>query len=173
MNSIYDDVDFDIESYVNQFKMAPELWRVFDINDMPDVDFSKWNSIKLISPEGDRFTDEIEVVPKNVGGIYAYCIQPEIIPTCGSYIMYIGMTAKQSLNALIKQYQKEIGDNYERNKIHRLFKKWGKYVYVHFLPVDASDVTIEVLEERLIAALLPPCNPKITVKSIKRAVNAF
>ena len=43
----------------------------------------------------------------------------------------------------------------------------------HFLPVDASDVTIEVLEERLIAALLPPCNSRITVKSIKRAVNAF
>ena len=173
MNSIYDDVDFDIESYVNQFKMAPELWRVFDINDLPDVDFSKWSSIKLISPDGDKFSDEIEAVPKDVGGIYVYCIQPEIIPTCGSYIMYIGMTAKQSLNTRIQQYQKEIGNDYKRDKIHRLFKKWGKYVYVHFLPVDASDVTIELLEERLIAALLPPCNSRITVKSIKRAVNAF
>lgn len=173
MNSIYDDVDFNLESFRQQFILAPELWRVFDISDLQNVDFDKWKTIKLLDDSGDRFSNEVDLVPQDVGGIYVYCIQPSVLPICGSYVMYVGLAADQSLKKRVKQYQRELGNKYKREKIHRMFLKWGKYVHLYYLPVSSTKETIEILEDRLIASLLPPCNPKIKIESIKRAVNAF
>lgn len=173
MNSIYDEVDFDLESFIQPFIMAPELWRVFDINDLTDLDFDKWQTLKLLDDDENRFSDHIDLVPQDTGGIYVYCIQPSVLPLCGSYIMYIGMTADQSLRTRVKQYQRELGPRYKREKLHRMFIKWGKYVHLYFLPVSSAKETIETLEDRLIASLLPPCNPKIRIESVKRAVKAF
>ena len=173
MSSIYDELDFDLEAFQNHYIMSPQLWSRFNVADLKDVDFSNWKTIKLIKDASGQFSDEINDVPNDIGGIYVYSIEPQIIPNCGSYIMYIGMTSKQSLRKRVKQYQIETGNNFKREKLHRLFMKWGEYVYLHFLPIDATDETIETVEDRLIAALIPPCNPKIRVGAIKRAVKAF
>ena len=95
MNSIYDDVDFNLESFRQQFILAPELWRVFDISDLQDVDFDKWKTIKLLDDSGNRFSNAVDLVPQDVGGIYIYCIQPSVLPICGSYVMYVGLAAEQ------------------------------------------------------------------------------
>lgn len=173
MSSIYDDLDFDLEAFQNHYIMAPQLWSRFSLSDLTDVNFDNWKTIKLIKDENGQFSDKVNSVPDDVGGIYVYSIEPHIIPNCGSYIMYIGMTAKQSLRKRVKQYQKETGNNYSRPKLHRLFNKWGEYVYLHFLPIEAPDETIVTVEDRLIAALTPPCNAEIRVESVKRAVKAF
>ena len=173
MSSIYDELDFDLEAFQNHYIMSPQLWSRFNVDDLKDVDFSNWKTIKLIKDASGQFSDKVNDVPNDIGGIYVYSIEPQIIPNCGSYIMYIGMTSKQSLRKRVKQYQIETGNNFKREKLHRLFLKWGEYVYLHFLPIDATDEIIETVEDRLIAALIPPCNPKIRVETIKQAVKAF
>ncbi len=176
MSSIYDDVNQDLEAFRNTYIMSPELWSKFDITDLTEVDFSLWQSMKLIDDDSGKFSENIKDVPDDFGGIYVYCIQPTIIPNCGSYIMYIGMASKtgaENLRTRIRQYQKEMGDNYERDRLHRMFVKWGDYVYLHYLPVDASRETILTLEDRLIASCTPPCNSDIRIKTVKHAVRAF
>ena len=73
----------------------------------------------------------------------------------------------------MKSYQKEIGINYTRERLHRLFLKWGKYIYVYFLPINSDKKNIMELDLRLIGALIPPCNADIQAKSVKQAVKAF
>ena len=90
--------------------------------------------------------------------------------------MYVGMaskTASQNLNYRVKAYQKQIGPSFDRERLHRLFNKWGKYVHVYYLPISANRDVILELETRLIASLLPPCNSDIRAKAVKQAVNAF
>lgn len=177
MASIYNDpISCDLECFQNTYTMAPELWERFDFTDLKNVDFSNWRSVKLMNDDGSAFSEMVNQLPTDSGGIYVYSIEPGIIPGCGTYIMYVGMASKsksENLRYRVKSYQKLINDPYSRERIHRLFKKWGKYVYVYFLPVQATKETIFELETRLIAALVPPCNPDIRAKAVKHAVRAF
>lgn len=176
MASIYDSVECDLESFQNRYIMAPELWEKFNLHEINNVDFSQWKSMKLMNDTGDKFSELLKDIPSECGGIYVYTINPGIIPTCGSYIMYIGMASKtptEDLRKRVRSYQSELGPNYRREKLHRLFAKWGKYIYVHYLPICMDRKTIFEVETRLIAAIIPPCNPDIRAKAVKRAVKAF
>lgn len=175
MNNIYDPVESDLEAFRNTYIMSPELWDKFNIDDLHGIEFEKWGKLKLIGDDG-LFSKGLNAISTKYGGIYIYCIESGIIPDCGSYIMYVGMaskTASENLKARIKSYQKEVGDGYSRDRLHRLFSKWGKYVYVHYLTIDADCDTILTLEDRLIATLIPPCNADIRIESVKHAVRAF
>lgn len=180
LSSIYKDifepVESDLKKYnEDRFILCPELWKKFHFDDLPNIDFSKWESIKLIDESGD-FNDEISSVPNTVGGIYAYVILPKVIPVCGSYIMYVGRALKtnsENLRNRIRSYKKELGDKFKRDRIHYLFELWGSQIYVFYLPIDSDNFTIGELEDRLIGALLPPCNADIRAESIKRKVRAF
>lgn len=177
MKSIYNDpINCDLECFQNTYTMAPELWERFSIDDLENVDFTQWKSVKLMNDDGSAFSDMVNQIPTDSGGIYVYAIEPRIIPGCGSYIMYIGMASKsanQNLRNRVRAYQRHINDPYSRERIHRLFSKWGKYVYVYFLPVHATKEIIFDLETRLIGVLTPPCNPDIRAKAVKHAVRAF
>lgn len=180
MDSIYDKDIFapiqnPLECYDRHFILSPELWAKFDITDLVQVDFTKWDCIKLI--ENGKFSRKLSKVPNEVGGIYVYCIEPRIIPNAGAYVMYIGKatkTASENLRKRIRSYHSCISDNETRPRLHNLFSKWGEYVYVHYLPVDSNEEVITALEDRLIAAYgKPPCNSDVRVKSVKIAVRAF
>ena len=177
MKSIYNDpIACDLESFQNTYTMAPELWERFYIDNLENVDFTQWQSIKLLNDDCSAFSEMVNQIPTDSGGIYVYSIEPRIIPGCGSYIMYVGMASKsdhENLRYRVRSYQKHIKDPYTRERIHRLFAKWGKYVYVHFLPVCATKEIIFDLETRLIGVLTPPCNADIRAKAVKHAVRAF
>lgn len=172
---IFEPIENDLEAFQNTFVMSPELWEKFNISDLPGVDFSKWKEEKLI--EDNTFSSKLSTIPNQYGGIYVYCIEPRIIPNTGCYVMYIGKATKtkhENLRVRVQSYSKQLGDSYDRVKLHRLFKKWGKYVYVHYLSVDASPEIITALEDRLIAAFgKPKCNRDIRIKSVKDAIRAF
>lgn len=176
MASIYNDpISCDLECFRNTYTMAPELWERFRLDDLENVDFTQWKSVKLMNNDGTAFSEMVNQIPTDSGGIYVYSIEPRIIPGCGAYIMYIGMASKsdsQNLRRRVKSYQQYI-NSYDRERIHRLFVKWGKYVYVHFLPIQAAKETIYELETRLIGSLVPPCNSDIRAKAVKHAVRAF
>ena len=180
MDSIYDrdifaPIQNPLQCYERRFTLSPELWMKFDISDLVQVDFAKWDSIKLI--ENGEFSKELSKIPNQVGGIYVYCIEPHIIPDAGIYVMYIGKATKtysENLRKRIRSYQSHLSDKESRPRLHNLFSEWGEYVYVHYLPIDSSAEVITALEDRLIAAYgKPPCNSEIRVKSVKNAVRAF
>lgn len=177
MKSIYNDpIICDLESFQNTYTMAPELWERFCIDDLENVDFTQWKTIKLMNDDGTAFSELVNQIPTDSGGIYVYSVEPKIIPGCGSYVMYIGMASKsasENLRYRVKSYQREIGETYTRERIHRLFVKWGKYVYVHFLPICAQKEVILDVESRMIGVLVPPCNADIRARAVKRAVKAF
>jgi hypothetical protein len=174
METLYDPVKDDLENFQNEFLMSSELWDKFNLEGL-DVDFSKWKRVKFMSDSGDLHND-ISKIPNQYGGIYVYVIVPPIIPECGAYIMYVGKATKTStenLRARVRSYKSTFSEETKRKKLHRLFKKWGKYVYVYYLPVDISAGDINTLEERLISAFVPPCNSMIPIKTVRDAVSAF
>lgn len=172
---IFEPIESDLESYRNTYTMVPELWDKFKIDDLPTVDFSKFKCIKLI--DGGRFSENLSKIPTKYGGIYVYCIEPKVIPNCGCYVMYIGKATKtpnENLRHRVQSYSKFLTDSTTRPRLHRLFSKWGDYIYVHYLSVNASGDVITALEDRLIGAFAkPPCNAEVRVKSVKNAVRAF
>lgn len=180
MDSIYDidifsPIGDDLERFTQKFTLAPVLWDKFNIDDLDDVDFSKWETVKLM--QNGVFSDELSKIPTKYGGIYVYCIEPHIIPGGGIYVMYIGKatkTASENLRRRVRSYYADVSDSEHRPRLHRLFNKWGEYVYVHYLPVDSRPEVITALEDRLIAAFgKPPCNSEVRIKSVKDAVKAF
>ena len=105
-----------------------------------------------------------------------YCIVPSPIPGCGEYIAYIGMASKtrsENLRSRVRSYKYELGQGYKRDRIHNLFVRWGQYIYVYYLPVDANNEIIEELETRLIGCFIPPCNADIRDAVVKKKVKAF
>ena len=172
---IFNPIEDDLEAFQNTYILSPELWRKFNVDDLVGVDFSKWKRVKLI--ESGAFSDKLSSIPTKYGGIYIYCIEPDIVPNTGCYVMYVGMATKtqnENLRARVKSYSKQMGKNYDRPRLHRLFQKWEDYVYVHYLSIDANGEVISALEDRLISAFgVPPCNAEVRVKSVKTAIKAF
>lgn len=165
----------DPERFINHYLMVPDYWRSFDVRDLP-VDISHWECVKMFNDSCTDLNQETYNIPSEYGGIYVYVIKPPVIPSCGEYIMYVGKATKTShenLRYRVRSYKSELGSGYQRDKIHRMFSKWGDYVYVRYLSVPGSVETITTLEDRLIDALVPPCNSAIRNPQVKRAVNAF
>ena len=175
MATLYDPVQCDLESFQNTYVMGPELWEKFNIDDL-EISIANWGCVKMMDDQGVGLNEQTATIPNASGGIYVYIIRPPVIPGCGEYIMYIGKATKtpnENLRRRVRAYKEQFDDDYTRDKVHRLFFKWGKYVYVRYLPVESTPERIGILEDRLIAALTPPCNPDIRIKSVKRAVKAF
>lgn len=180
LSSIYKDIFEPVESELkiykeDRFVLCPELWNKFKFNDLPNIDFTKWKVLKLLNETGD-FSEELSTISNLVGGIYIYAIMPNVIPVCGSYIMYIGRALKtehENLRRRIKSYRNELRDDSKRERVHELFRLWGNYIYVFYLPISSDNKTIGELETRLIGALLPPCNADIQAESVKGKVRAF
>lgn len=174
MGSLHDIVNYDLQSFSQPYILSPELWERFTLKGL-GMDFSNWCDAKMMDEKGE-LNKSLSKIPTKYGGIYVYYISSPVIPKCGSYIMYVGMASKtqtENLRARIRSYKKQFGDGYTRERLHRLFVNWGKYVYIRYLPINATKSEIEELETRLIATITPPCNADCRVKSIKRAVNAF
>ena len=100
---IYDPISCELEVFkINDFLLAPELWAKFNIDDLVDVDFSKWECVKLM--ENGKFSRNLSKIPTQYGGIYVYSIEPGIIPHVGIYVMYIGKATKTNNQNLRKRY---------------------------------------------------------------------
>lgn len=176
MSSIYEPIQSEITAFRRRFFLIPELWEKFKFDDLENVDFANWKKIKLMSEDGIFSDEEIKKIPTKYGGIYIYCIQSNVINEVDSYVMYVGMASKtknENLRRRVSSYKSEIGVGYSRDRIHNLFNRWGKYVYVHYLPIDADREVIEELETRLIGCFIPPCNADIQDAEVKRKVKAF
>lgn len=175
MESIYPPVNGDPQIYLKPFILMPELWERFRYDDIPEADFSNWQKAKMLDENG-QLSCGLNNIPTDYGGIYIYCIVPNVIKECGSYIMYVGMASKtpsENLRARVKSYKNQMEEDYTRDRIHDMFSKWGNYIFVYYLPMDAEEKIIHKLEDRLIACFVPPCNADIRDVVVKRKVKAF
>lgn len=175
MESIYAPIEGEPQIFKKPFILMPELWERFKYDDLPEVDFTNWGKVKILDEDGN-FSADLKNIPNEYGGIYIFCVVPNIIAECGSYILYIGMATKtdyENLRDRVKSYKTQMDEDYKRHRIHNMFSLWGDYMVVYYLPIDASVEVIQTLEDRLIACFVPPCNSDIRDVEVKRKVKAF
>lgn len=149
-------------------------WGRYDLSGL-NLALDQWSTIKYLNEAGDDFSDEIDDLPNDNGGLYLYSVRCPIIPGMTNYPVYIGRALKtehQSLRARCRSYFTTYARNDERPLIHRMFKYWGKELYLSFLPLEDNAMTIEY-EKRLVNALLLPCNDAYMDIEVRQAKKAF
>ncbi len=156
--------------------LVPSLWNKINPNVLKAVQcVQNWNTFKYLNDDGTLNINGIRKVNCHKGGIYVYYISPEIIPERQRILMYIGRahkTANENLRARIRSYYKFFcNEDISRPQIRQLFYVWGHYIYCSFIELDDND-TIDIIENELINALLPPCNssiPNVTISAAARS----
>ena len=118
------------------------------------LDALNWDSI----PYGES---EIEQVPDNQRGIYAFVIHEanKVHPPHG-YILYIGIAGRNSNRPLRDRYRDYLNEKkvLKRARIARMIGTWHSVLHFYFAPVAStmSSEDLERLETQLNDAFLPP-----------------
>lgn len=157
-----------------QYHLYHDQWDKFMFRDII-LSFSHWRVIKLLNESGTDFSDEIEELPNNKGGVYMFFIECPIIRGITEFPLYVGraqLTDGQNLRKRVREYFTKYARNEERPKITKMFKYWAKDLKVAFLCLDENDDIIE-LEKNFINSLLLPMNDLIPDKETKEAIKAF
>lgn len=150
------------------------LWDRFTLNHF-NLQFHNWNTIKYLNDTGDGFSDDIESIPSDSGGLYMFYVRCNLISGITEFPFYIGraqFTEHQNLRKRAKEYFQKYFMNNERPKITKMFRYWGKDLYLAYFRLDNNADVIE-LEKQLINYLLLPMNDEIPDTEIKQAVKAF
>ena len=141
------------------FRLAPSLWDEFDVPD-DIMQALEWNEIKFLNDTAEDFSDEIDQLPDNHGGIYLFMIKSPVIPETTNYLAYIGraqLTENHSLRVRCKKYFREYLSEKERPKITTMFQYYKANHYLRYASVEDNDLIIE-LESKLINSILLPFN---------------
>ena len=110
-----------------------------------------WRKIKYVPRQ-------IRTLP-NEPGIYAFVVSPSVVGTPDfNYLLYIGKAERQTLKQRCRQYRYESRRPKPRVHIVRMLRNWRNHLHLYYAPVP-GDVT--AVEERLLAAFIPPCNPDL------------
>lgn len=130
-----------------------------------------WNSISYGK-------DELEKVPNDKRGIYAFAISwnNDVLPPHG-YVLYIGIAGRRSDRSLRERYSDYLKPSHvkKRFNIARMIRDWNKVLRFYFAPVDdniSSDDLI-ALEKQLNTALIPPFSLGDLEADTKKMRDAF
>lgn len=105
--------------------------------------------------------EQIEEIPDDKRGIYAFIVRNEslILPP-HSYVLYIGMAGRRSERSLRARYKDYLNQKkvLKRAQIARMIGTWHSILNFYFASVedDVSSEQLEIIEEKLNTALLPP-----------------
>lgn len=111
----------------------------------------RWRRIKYVP-------SQIRTLP-NEPGIYAFVVSPSVGGTPDfNYLLYVGKAERQTLRDRCGQYRYEPRRRKPRVHIVRMLRNWRGHLHLYYAPVlrDVTDV-----EDRLLAAFMPPCNPDL------------
>lgn len=150
------------------------LWQKYALPGM-DISFSNWTTIKYMNASGDDFSDAVNSVPNNAGGLYLFYVKCPVIVGITEFPFYIGRaqhTEGQNLRKRIKEYYSKFSRDDERPKITKMFKYWSRDLHLAYLVLDENETVIDC-EKNLINSLLLPMNDEIPEKEIRQAVKAF
>jgi hypothetical protein len=133
------------KSYMHEFLLWPKLWE----------DYLKTTSPKFtwkIFPFDNRYKNKIP----NEKGIYTFIIKPNIANHCCSYLMYVGVTERQTLRKRFKQYLIERNNPKGRPKVVRLLNKYHNKNLFFCCTIFTDVDNLKIIEGRLINAFIPP-----------------
>ena len=150
---IYPPAAFDLVDKIKEaeyaqwpFVLRPSAWHSFG-------SAVQFNSSKV------KFDDPyINSVPDDEMGVYSFVVEPGIAnhPAC-SYLVYIGMTGRQTFRDRYKQYLKEPYQPKARPRIIRMLTSFPDHLYFYYAPLPVgTDVT--AVEDQLLEAYWPPVN---------------
>ena len=169
---------FDLAEHLNlrtlPYTLYQPLWQKYNLSDI-DISFVKWTTIKYLNERSDDFSDEINIVPNDKGGLYLFYIKCPIITGITEFPFYIGraqLTEGQNLRKRVKEYYSKFSREDERPKITKMFKYWSADLHLAFLVLDENNTVIDY-EINLINSLLLPMNDIIPEKEIRQAIKAF
>jgi len=168
------DLGEEMNNRVVRYILHDSLWSKFNYPGL-DLSFANWASIKYLNDDGSNFSDDINLVPNDKGGLYLFYIKCSLIVGLTEYPLYIGraqFTDGQNLRKRVKEYFQHYSKNNERPKITRMIKYWGSNLFLAFYPLDENDDIIS-LEKDIINCTLFQMNDKIPDKIISDAVKAF
>lgn len=123
-------------------------------------------------------TTEIDKVPNDKRGVYAFaiCHPSDVLPPHG-YVLYIGIAGRDSNRALRARYRDYLNEKkiLKRERIARMIGTWHEVLRFYFAPVesDVSSSDLQLLEQKLNAALMPPCSEGDLEANTKRKRRAF
>lgn len=141
------------------FVLWPRQWATYNIKEL-----LTWE----IHPFQPDQTDEI---PRNPG-IYSFIVQPGIAhhPYC-SYLMYVGMTERPLRDRFREYFSEKRNATNGRPKLLKMLNVYQDYL--HFCCSAIEEIErIEVIEESLLNAYIPPCNDDYPAE-IRRVMKAF
>ena len=157
-----------IARYEVKFVLSPTLMA----KDPFSIETLDWDYI----PYGE---DQIEKVPENNRGIYAFCIcqESDVLPI-HRYVMYIGIAGRQSNRSLRERYKDYLNAKklMKRSaRVRRLFGEWSSMLRFYFAPVsdEVSSEQLEQIEKELNGALLPPMSKGDLEADVKQQRDAF
>lgn len=168
------DLGKDIILQTLNYKLAHRLWTRHDFSAI-DLSLSEWKTFKYLNETADDFTEDINLLPNDAGGLYMFHIRCPIIPGMTEFPVYIGraqLTEGQNLRKRCKEYFQKYARNNERPKITRMFEYWKDHLYLSFKQVGDNPNIVDY-EKRLINTLLLPFNDSIPDVEIKQAIQAF
>lgn len=167
------DDDDDNEKYRLTYYHNPQRWKDNFINDKnPIKDINNWsNEIKYLDPTNTTYSNEINLLPTDVGGIYLFYVKGLNLPFFENYILYVGRcqyTKGQNINKRAKEYLTD-----KRVEIRRMFRKWKDVLYYRYYP-DKNNQEICEYEVKLIRSITPEYNDQIPDKiEIQEPIPAF
>lgn len=154
---------------------TPQRWDLIGELDL-DLKISDWSDeIKFLDNNEIDISNEVKNLPQDAGGIYIFFIKGQIVPFFETYLAYIGRaqyTENQNLKLRCSSYYYEFFKEKTRPKIFRLIDRWGKYLYIRYLPLMDNEL-IKSLEVKLINGILPPFNDEIPELKYNQPEPAF
>lgn len=146
----------DLATHRYDFFLVPNLWDGFQQSQQ----FS-WTAV--------AFDMASRAMVPQTSGVYTLLLQPDIAdhPAC-SYVMYVGQAV--SLHRRFRDYVTEEQSPSGRPKIRRFLYKYKGFVVFCFAAVPQD--TLDMCEDSLMAAYIPPLNTKFPAE-IRAARGAF
>lgn len=156
------------------YKLHEGLWCKYDLSAI-NLDFHTWTSVKYLNDDASGFSNEINELPNDRGGLYLFYIKCPVISGITEFPFYVGraqLTEGQNLRKRCKEYYSKFANGNERPKITRMIEYWGKCLHLAFKVIDENENIIDY-EKKLINSLLLPMNDEIPETEIKQAIKAF
>jgi len=122
--------------------------------------------------------DELEKVPANKRGIYAFavCRNSDALPPHG-YVLYIGIAGRDSDRSLRARYKDYLNAKSvkKRARIARMIGTWHPVLRFFFAPIDddVSHDDLKEIETQLNTALMPPFSEGDLEAEIRQQRRAF
>lgn len=163
-----------IKLHTFEFRILPVLWDEFQIAE-ETMNSLVWKEIKFLNEQGIGFSDEVNQLPNDKGGIYLFIIKSKVLPGTSEYLAYVGraqITNTHNLRVRCRRYLTEYLNEKERPKITTLMEYFRNHVYLRYTEIEDNDLIV-ALEAELINSILPPFNDKIPKKKVRQAVDAF